>query len=273
MNRFAVGNSSDRKKHTTMKAIIQANSRTYTIYIDQPLDISIPLRASEENVNAWYVPPPKIVPAKVKGWTGSVKEGAAVNFNTIEFNPHAHGTHTECVGHITKEVHTINNCLTQFLFVAEVITVVPEALNGDLIISEKQLRYAIGNKKREAIVIRTLPNTTDKLNRQYAHTNPPYLTEAAAIYLREKGVKHLLIDTPSVDKEKDDGQLLAHKAFWNVGGEIRMDATITELVYVPHSVLDGKYILNILIAPFENDASPSKPILYKLYDKETSKSQ
>jgi len=25
------------------------------------------------------------------------------------------------------------------------------------------------------------------------------------------------------------------------------------------SVKDGKYILNILIAPFENDASPSKP--------------
>jgi hypothetical protein len=84
-------------------------------------------------------------------------------------------------------------------------------------------------------------------------------------------VKHLLVDMPSVDKEKDDGQLLAHKAFWNVGGEMRMDATITELVYVPNSVADGKYILNILIAPFENDASPSKPILYKLYDKVTSK--
>ena len=67
-------------------------------------------------------------------------------------------------GHITKEVHTINDCLTQFLFVAEVITVVPESFNGDFIISEKQLRYAIGNKKREAIVIRTLPNTKDKLS-------------------------------------------------------------------------------------------------------------
>ena len=255
-----------------MKAVIQVNSRTYTIQIDQPLDISIPLRASKDNVNAWYLPPPKIYPSVVNKSVVSIGEGATVNFNTIEFNPHAHGTHTECVGHITKELYTINDCLTQFLFVTEVITVVPESFEGDYIISEKQLRYAIGNKKREAVVIRTLPNTTDKLNRQYAHTNPPYLTEAAAIYLREKGVKHLLVDTPSVDKEKDDGQLLAHKAFWNVGGEVRMDATITELIYVPNSVLDGKYILNILIAPFENDASPSKPILYKLYDKETSKS-
>ena len=251
-----------------MKAVIHVNSRTYTIYIDQPLDISIPLRASKDNVNAWYLPPPKIYPTVVEEGGVSVNEGAAVNFNTIEFNPHAHGTHTECVGHITKEVYTINDCLTQFLFVAEVITIVPELFNGDFIVSEKQLRYAIGNKKREAIIIRTLPNTKDKLSKQYSNTNPTYLTESAAIYLREKGVKHLLIDTPSVDKENDEGQLLAHKAFWNLGGQIRLDATITELIFVPNSVKDGKYILNILIAPFENDASPSKPILYKLYNKE-----
>ena len=249
-----------------MKAIIHANSRTYTIFVDQPIDISIPLRATKDNVNAWYLPPPKIYPAVIKNWTGSVKSGASVNFNSIEFNPHAHGTHTECVGHITEEVHSINSCLKQFLFVAEVITVVPEKNGEDLVISEKQLRYAIGNKKREAVVIRTLPNTKDKLNRQYAYSNPPYLSEAAAVYLRNKGVKHLLVDMPSVDKEKDDGQLLAHKAFWDVDGDVRMEATITELIYVPNRVKDGKYILNLLIAPFQNDASPSKPVLYMLYD-------
>jgi kynurenine formamidase len=249
-----------------MKAIIHANSRTYTIFVDQPIDISIPLRAAKDNVNAWYLPPPKIYPAKIKNWTGSIKSGAAVNFNSIEFNPHAHGTHTECVGHITEEVHSINTCLQQFLFVAEVVTVVPEKKGDDLVISEKQLRYAIGNKKREAVAIRTLPNTKDKLNRQYAHSNPPYLSHEAALYLRNKGVKHLLIDLPSVDKEKDEGQLLAHKAFWDVDGDVRKDATITELIYIPNSVSDGKYILNLLIAPFQNDASPSKPVLYKLHD-------
>ena len=249
-----------------MKAIIHANSRTYTIFVDQPIDISIPLRASKDNVNAWYLPPPKIYPAKLKNWTGSVKSGAAVNFNSIEFNPHAHGTHTECLGHITEKAYSINSCLKQFLFVSEVITVVPEKSDTDLIISEKQLRYAIGNKKREAVVIRTLPNTKDKLSRQYANSNPPYLSEAAAIYLKNKGVKHLLIDLPSIDKEKDNGQLLAHKAFWDLNGVPRIEATITELIYVPNTVKDGKYILNLLIAPFQNDASPSKPVLYKLYD-------
>ena len=67
-----------------MKAIIHANSRIYTIFVDQPIDISIPLRASKDNVNAWYLTPPKIYPTKLKNWTGSVKNGAAVNFNSIE---------------------------------------------------------------------------------------------------------------------------------------------------------------------------------------------
>jgi hypothetical protein len=82
--------------------------------------------------------------------------------------------------------------------------------------------------------------------------------------LREKGIKHLLVDLPSVDKEKDDGMLLSHNAFWNTDGEIRMDATITEFIFVPNSVKDGKYLLNLMIAPFENDATPSKPILYEI---------
>ena len=38
----------------SIKAIIEVNSRTYTILVDKPIDISIPLRASKDNVNAWY---------------------------------------------------------------------------------------------------------------------------------------------------------------------------------------------------------------------------
>jgi len=34
-------------------------------------------------------------------------------------------------------------------------------------------------------------------------------------------------------------------------------------VYVPNSIEDGIYLLNLQIASFENDASPSKPVLYK----------
>jgi kynurenine formamidase len=145
-----------------------------------------------------------------------------------------------------------------------VVTVAPEKLNGDFVISEKQLKTALRNKKRDAIVIRTLPNLSEKKNKRYSHTNPTYLLEEAAIYLREKGIKHLLIDVPSIDKVNDGGKLLAHNAFWDTAGKVRMDATITEFIFVPNSVEDGEYLLNLMIAPFENDATPSKPILYKI---------
>jgi hypothetical protein len=36
---------------------------------------------------------------------------------------------------------------------------------------------------------------------------------------------------------------------------------------VPDDIVDGIYLLEIQMAPFENDASPSRPVLYKKYVK------
>lgn len=248
-----------------MLATIEYNSKKYRIDLSKPIDISIPIDVSKQVVNAWYLDDPKIFPVSDGDWIGSVAKGADVNFNNIHFNPHSHITHTECVGHITKKVHSVNKNLNQFFFLAEVVTIAPMQLeNEDFVISKKQLQFALGNKKRDAIVIRTIPNLEDKKSKQYSNTNPTYLLEEAAIYLREKGIKHLLIDLPSVDKEKDGGELLSHHAFWNTTGKLRLYATITEFIFVPNDVHDGTYFLNLMIAPFENDASPSKPVLYRI---------
>ncbi len=247
-----------------MIATIKYNSRNFQIDLSNPIDISIAIDATRQNVNAWYVEDPKIFPEDFEGKKINVAAGAAVNFNNIQFNPHAHITHTECVGHITEKVHSVNVHLQQYFFLAELVTIAPTKRDEDFIITKKQLQFALGNKKRDAIVIRTIPNLSDKKSAQYSHTNPPYLLEEAAAYLREKGIKHLLVDLPSVDRENDEGKLLAHNAFWNTRGSIRFDATITEFIYVPNDVQDGVYVLNLMIAPFENDASPSKPILYAI---------
>src|SRR5690606_2950525 len=98
-----------------------------------------------------------------------------------------------------------------------------------------------------------------------------YLLEEAAVFIKEKGIQHLLIDLPSVDREHDEGKLVAHKAFWNlknineVNKDARFECTITEMIYVDDSILDGNYMLNLQIASFENDASPSKPVLYEIF--------
>jgi kynurenine formamidase len=249
-----------------MKAIIQ----NFQIDLSNPIDISIPLSNTNENPIAWYIEKPVIEPVKFGDWIGKVSEGSSTNFNNIFFNPHGHGTHTECLGHITHDFYSINQCLKQFFFFAELISVEPAISDNDLIITKNQIEDLLNGRLPEALIIRTLPNTGSKKSKNYSNSNPAYLTEAAAIYIREIGIQHLLIDLPSVDREEDEGKLLAHKAFWNVkntehlNSDARLDCTITEMIYVENQVADGSYILNLQIASFENDASPSKPVLYKI---------
>ena len=256
---------------------MKATINNFQIDLSKPMDISIPLSNTDENPIAWYLKKPVIDPVISDEWIGKVSSGnSSTNFNNIFFNPHGHGTHTECLGHITREFYSINDCLKQFFFFAELISVEPENINKDLIITKSQIEKALdcfGNLAMpEALIIRTLPNKTDKLSKKYSNTNPPYLSEEAAIYIREIGIKHLLIDLPSVDKEHDEGKLLAHKAFWNVKNtdvlnhDARMDCTITELIFVNDKILDGSYLLNIQMASFVNDASPSNPVLYRIQD-------
>lgn len=256
-----------------MKAKIQ----NFEIDLSKPIDISIPLSNTDKNPIAWYIEKPKIEPVVFGDWIGKVSEGSSTNFNNIFFNPHGHGTHTECLGHITREFYSINQCLKQFFFTAKLISVEPEDINGDLVITKNQIKKGINqntstalSETPKAIIIRTLPNLESKKSKKYSNTNPPYLSEEAAIYIREIGIEHLLIDLPSVDREEDEGKLLAHKAFWNVkdvnnlNDDARLNCTITEMIYVDDEVKDGNYILNLQIASFENDASLSKPILYSL---------
>lgn len=246
-----------------MKATFYIQNKTYTIDVSKPIDISLVLSATEKNPLAWYLDKPSISPVRLDNWVGSVEQGASVNFNNIQFNPHAHGTHTECVGHITKGFHSIHTALKTFFFTAQVVTLDLEQKGDDFIITKNQIENQLGTNKPQAIVIRTFPNGKDKQQKKYSNTNWPYLEADAAAFLNEQGIQHLLIDLPSVDKEKDDGALAAHKAFWGVPNAVRYDATITEFVYVPSSIKDGLYILNLQVANIENDAAPSRPILYK----------
>lgn len=253
-----------------MHAIIKHKNKSFEIDFSKPIDISIPLTNTDENPIAWYIDKPVIEPVVFGDWIGKVSEGkSSTNFNNIFFNPHGHGTHTECLGHITREFYSINQVLKQFFFLTELISVVPEMEGEDFVITKNQIEKGLAGKTPEAIIIRTLPNFKIKKSMNYSNTNPAYMTQEAARFICESGIQHLLIDLPSVDKEHDQGKLLAHKAFWNVkdvdnlNSDARLESTITELVFVVDEVKDGSYMLNLQIASFENDASPSKPILYE----------
>lgn len=250
-----------------MIASIFHKGKSYKIDLYRPLDISMPLHTGSNCASAWYVSPMRIDPVRMGDWVGDVNQGGSVNFRNIFFNPHGNGTHTECVGHISKEPYTINQCLKTFFFLAELITVLPEEKeNGDRVIEKKNIELLLRerNINPEAIIIRTLSNSPAKLSMQYSNTNPPYLSAEATKFLVEQGINHILIDTPSVDKEQDDGVLASHHVFWEYPHNTQLHRTITELIYVPNEIPDGSYVLNLQIASFENDASPSKPVIYQI---------
>ncbi|MFN3529771.1 MAG: cyclase family protein [Bacteroidia bacterium] len=233
--------------------------------LSNPIDLSIPLQAGHHNPNAFGIADPEMKAFQVAGFIGKVSAGGPCNVEDISFSPHGNGTHTECVGHISAERFTINHCLKRFWFRARLISLLPESREEDAVISKLQLLTALGDLTHtEAVIVRTLPNTTEKLQQRYAGTNPAYFEPSALGWLREQGVMHLLTDLPSVDKEDDGGLLAAHHSFWHFPENPRMAATITELIFVDNRVPDGDYALNLMIAPFESDASPSKPVLYPL---------
>ncbi len=248
-----------------MQAELHWRGERWQIDWTQPIDLSIPLRPGMENVNCFYAPPPVAHPIIAGDFVGDTRQGGAVNFFRVCFTPHGNGTHTECVGHISQKRFSLNQSLRQFHFVARLVSIYPQKLvNGDRIIDRDQLAPLLRDGPYPALIMRTLPNDELKLRTNYSGTNPPYLTAAAMELIVQYGVGHLLVDLPSVDREADGGELTAHRVFWKYPEQIREKATITELIYVPESVNDGLYLLNLQITALELDASPSKPVIYPL---------
>lgn len=252
-----------------MRASIDYRGKSYTFDLHAPIDLSIAI--SVNGTRAWYVDPVRIAPVINQHFTGSVKLGGSVNFRDIYFNPHGHGTHTESVGHISRDEISVNSILKQYFFVAEIITVKPVQPSleqtwmkmDDWIITKEEVMRAKKSSDCEALIIRTLPNDTVKKSRNYSNTNFCYIESDAITWIADQGIDHLLVDLPSVDRESDGGLLKAHHAFWKDGSASRKHCTITEFVFVPDNVKDGIYLLNLQVAPFENDAAPSRVVVFK----------
>lgn len=233
-------------------------------------DLSIPLRFNGPQPNAFGVD------AAVARQLGDTCEGSSVNFDSITLTPHCNGTHTECVGHITDERISVRDCLVDVFMDARLVSVEPEERDGDLVITQRSLDPMLGGEtfparaRSASLIVRTLPNEGSKLSRRYGlDAIPPYFLPEAMELIVGRGFRHLLVDLPSIDR-LDDPELPCHRIFWNVkhgsreiGPGTRVNSTISELLYIPNEVPDGDYGLNLQIAPFESDCSPSRPLLLR----------
>lgn len=235
-------------------------------------DISIPLKFNGPQPNAYGVDRAASEPVRAGTLVGDTRLGGSVNFERYTFIPHCSGTHTECVGHLTDERISVRKCLQDVSIPALLVTVEPVGHGDDVVIDRAGLlagTRSVGPGM--ALIVRTLPNADSKLTAEYGETNiPPYFTPDAMEYIVGCGIKHLLVDTPSIDRLFDEGRLVNHRIFWNiapgsrkVNDSTRFNSTITEMIYVPNEVEDGEYLLNLQIAPFESDCAPSRPVLLR----------
>ncbi|NBB88732.1 MAG: cyclase family protein [Bacteroidetes bacterium] len=249
-----------------MEIKIKWGDQVFSVDLHAPIDLTIPLVPNQPGPNCFFAPQLEAAPVRTDTFVGSIDEGAPLNFFNLRINPHGNGTHTECEGHIKSGAHYIGERLASFHFKAQLISLFPEkAENGDRIINSSHLaqHWAV-DSEAEALLIRTIPNSDDKKNRIYSGTNPPYFRPEAIQYIVDQGIKHLLVDLPSVDREEDGGQLAAHKSFFNFSKKERTERTLSELIFIPDDLKDGNYLLQLTALRLNLDASPSRVVVYEL---------
>ena len=276
--------------HGVVLCEVSLDGTRYLARLDQAQRLHLPLifdGPAGEGVqpNHFGAPRARAWPLQIDGFTGDTHQGGSCNAFTCELTPHCNGTHTETSEHLTGERRGIDALLKDVLQPAALISVAPVGpsdtserarhpfLAEDRLITAAALADALDAPPTPAVIVRTLPNGDGKRARRYEGTSPaPYFTLEAAQYLVDRGVCHLLVDTPSLDRAHDEGYLGAHRVFWGLsadddtptGATDRVHCTVTEMVYVDDATRDGLYLLNLQVAPFQADAAPARVIVFPL---------
>jgi arylformamidase len=255
-----------------------------SIDLSRPIDLAIDLDFEAGQPRHFGAPPAAARPFAVPGFSGSVATGASCNCNIVTLIPHCNGTHTESVGHLTVEPLDAHRQAPPGLVPALLVTIEPIDAHGALETTDPApqpgdkliTRQAIENAwpktlpfRPRALVIRTLPNDPDKIRRDYTDSTPPYLSREAAEFVVGRGIEHLVVDLPSIDRAHDEGRLTTHRVFFGLPHGCktlamvgRPRSTVTELAFIPDEVSDGAYLLEIQVPAIGGDAVSSRPLLY-----------
>jgi arylformamidase len=249
--------------------------------------LAIPLDPHGAQPAHFGAPPARAEPLAGGGFVGDTRQGGSCNCEAVTLVPHCNGTHTEGPGHVTRDRLSVHGTALRPLYVAALVSVSAEATAdtpetsdptpqpGDRLLTARALAGALESISAtgiEALVVRTLPNTLDKRERDWMTPPlPPYFSREAMTLLTEIGVRHLLTDLPSVDRLLDEGRLCGHRVFFGMPpGSVsaadvsRPDATVTEMIFVPDAAPDGLYALSLQLACWVGDATPSRPVLFPL---------
>jgi kynurenine formamidase len=231
-------------------------------------DISIPLTFNAAQPTFFGAPPAAADAVVAGSFVGDVRRGGSCNCSSHTLTPHCNGTHTECIGHVTAERLSVRDHSADHFSPALLISVRSAPTLTRAALEAAVAPHVLSHYR--ALVVRTLPNARDKLERNYDRAPAPYFDAEAMRWIVSNGITALVVDMPSVDRG-DDAQLTTHRIFWGLPPDgssaaqaTRPSATVTELAFIDDSIPDGHYLLNLQVAPFVADAAPSRPILLPL---------
>jgi arylformamidase len=269
-----------------VNARIALEGRELHIDAAHPVSLALQLDFGGPQPRHFGAPPASARPFEAPGFAGSVARGASCNCDVLTLIPHCNGTHTEGVGHLTRERCDVSRIAPWGFLPALLLTLAPQpaassregslpaARAGDLLLTRQGLERAWPAALPftvRALILRTAPNGADKRSRDYSGHTPPYLSQQAAALLVERDIRHLVVDVPSIDRAHDEGALTAHRIFFGLPAgatelarATRSDATVTELAFVPDELRDGPYLLELQLPALGGDAVPSRPLLYPL---------
>lgn len=261
------------------------HGRRWQAHVSAAVDLAIALQFPGPQPRFFAADPAHAEPLRARGFSGSVASGSSCNCSVYTLAPHCHGTHTECVGHVTDNATALAGLTPVPPALALLVSVRPEPLGAaaaaadgvhdatDPVVTGALLATAAARWVCDpwtALVVRTLPNEPGKRYRPYAGPCPaPYFTGDAMRWVVERGVTSLVVDLPSLDRADDGGALAAHRVYWGLAPGVRDAqqarrgrALVTELAYVPDGADDGLYLLDLQVPAFATDAAPSRPVLH-----------
>ena len=162
-----------------MKAKLEIEGLKLEVDFSKGQDISIPLIFNGSQPNTYNVNKATSQAYTDDQFIGDTRKDGPCNFETYSLTPHCNGTHTECIGHITKERVDILSSLKDLIIPSYLISITPvsskekynpELKKGDLLITKEALIKKLNNvpkKFLEGLIIRTLPNYKDKKSQKY----------------------------------------------------------------------------------------------------------
>jgi arylformamidase len=249
------------------------------------VSLALPLNFDGPQPQHFGAPLASSTALQIGTFEGDVARGASCNCHSLTLIPHCNGTHTESVSHLTLQQRPLHEFVPVAPLHALLLTVEPQdaAMTdedsdpkpqaGDRLITRAGLLAAwqrcFGDAEPRAAAA---PTALLLRTRAVSDgSNPPYLTRQLMNEIVARGIRHLVVDLPSVDRTEDEGYLTAHRIFFGLpAGSIdhaqatRADCTITELAHFPASLRDGPCAVQLQLPAFSGDAVPSRPLYLPL---------